>query len=332
MFTILTNSFGWSAKCYIALFILFFGFSLTAQQVNNIHYEQKDDLIHIYYDLTGVKGVDKYTVEVYCSEDGGITWGLPLQQVTGHAGEHQTAGTDKTIIWNALAERNVTVDDIFIKIVAKCERPMSGVFTDPRDGHVYAWVRLGDLAWMTENLSYLPAVQPPIMDSGTDPCYYVLGYNGTNVSAAKAEANYKTYGVLYNWAAAVQSCPAGWHLSSDDEWKQLEMALGMSQAQADATGWRGTDEGGKLKVVGYNYWLNPNLGATNSSGFKALPGGYRHMKGTFTGDKYNGFWWTSSEVGSGAARRRRLSNNNMGIAREIYYKGFGYSVRCVQDQ
>ena len=112
-------------------------------------------------------------------------------------------------------------------------------------------------------------------------------YDGINVAEAKSTADYRTYGVLYNWSAAMNGaatsnttpsdvqgvCPSGWHLPSDAEWKQLEMYLGMTRQQADEYGWRGTDEGGKMKHPGTEYWGSPNTGATNSSGFTALPGG-----------------------------------------------------------
>src|ERR1051325_11630044 len=77
-------------------------------------------------------------------------------------------------------------------------------------------------------------------------------------------------------------CPAGWHLPSDAEWKLLEMNLGMSQAETDTTEWRGTTEGGKLKEAGTFHWSVPNTGATDSSGFGALPGGLRFSNGWFS--------------------------------------------------
>ncbi|MBA7584634.1 hypothetical protein ES708_26591 [subsurface metagenome] len=99
---------------------------------------------------------------------------------------------------------------------------------------------------MVENLAFLPRVGPSSLFSETDPHYYVYDYQGSHVSEAKLTSNYQTYGVLYNWPAALNACPTGWHLPSDEEWKQLEMYLGMSQSEAENTGWRGTDEGGKV--------------------------------------------------------------------------------------
>jgi uncharacterized protein (TIGR02145 family) len=106
--------------------------------------------------------------------------------------------------------------------------PVTGSFTDSRDGKTYKTVKIGDQWWMAENLAWLPAVNPVNDNSSTEKYYYVSGYNGTDVSAAKATQNYTTYGVLYNWPAAMNgaagsdanpssvqgACPAGWHIPS----------------------------------------------------------------------------------------------------------------------
>jgi hypothetical protein len=111
----------------------------------------------------------------------------------------------------------------------------TGTFTDSRDEQSYTWVRIGDQVWMAENLRYLPAVMGPGMGSETEPHYYVYGYDGTDVSAAKETDNFRHYGVLYNWPAAMAGssssnsnpsgvqgvCPPGWHMPSDNEWTQL---------------------------------------------------------------------------------------------------------------
>jgi len=121
-----------------------------------------------------------------------------------------------------------------------------GSFTDSRDGNEYKTVTIGSQVWMAENLAYLPEVHNSTSDSG--PHYYVYGYDGTEVTEAKAYEHtpgdndeyspggapikvYETYGVLYNWPAAITACPEGWHLPSDAEWKQLEMYLGMSEEE-----------------------------------------------------------------------------------------------------
>ena len=219
-----------------------------------------------------------------------------------------------------------------------------GSLTDPRDGNVYKTVTIGGKEWMAENLKYLPEVVGPATQSETTSCYYVYGYDGTDVNAAKSSANYQAYGVLYNWPAAMNgaatsntipsgvqgACPEGWHLPSDAEWKQMEMYLGMSQAEADKTGWRGTDEGGKMKHPGTEYWGEPNTGATNSSGFTALPGGLLY-NGKFQSMFGEGLWWSSTQYLDDSAWWHYLSCNESRVSRIYPLKGNGLSLRCVRD-
>ena len=226
--------------------------------------------------------------------------------------------------------------------------PDYGSYTDQRDQTVYKTITIGGKEWLAENLKYLPSVVGPTTGSQTTACYYVYGYDGTSVNEAKATANYQTYGVLYNWPAAMNgaatsntipsgvqgACPPGWHLPSDAEWKQLEMYLGMSQSAADLMNFRGTDEGGKLKHPGTEYWPSPNTGATNSSGFTALPGGGRSVSGgdNFTGNITAGFWWSSTQYqGQVAAWWRLLYYQGSQVSRYPVLTDIGISVRCVKD-
>jgi len=215
-------------------------------------------------------------------------------------------------------------------VLQSCKKDNSSgdIFTDPRDGQTYKTVTIGNQTWMAENLKYLPSVSPSSEGSSSSPYYYVYGYKGTSVSEAKATKNYARYGVLYNWPAAVNACPAGWHLPSDDEWKTLEMYLGMSQSEADGISWRGTDEGKKMKSTS-GWYSNGN--GTNSSGFNALPGGYRSGDGSFYDLGNFGIWWPATEYNSNDAWYRRLSYSYDGVDRYHNYKGYGFNVRCVRD-
>jgi uncharacterized protein (TIGR02145 family) len=109
------------------------------------------------------------------------------------------------------------------------------------------------------------------------------------------------------------------------------MYLGMSQAEADDEGWRGTDEGGKLKETGTTHWQSPNTGATNESGFTALPDGYRGSNGSFHSMGYYAYFWSSTEIGSYYAWYRGLSYLYSQVYRNNYDKQGGFSVRCVRD-
>jgi len=221
----------------------------------------------------------------------------------------------------------------------------TGTFTDSRDGHEYNWVKICNQVWMAENLTYLPSVSPSSAGSYTDPYYYVYGYQGSSVSEAKATSNYATYGVLYNWPATMAGasssstqpsgvqgvCPDGWHLPSDAEWNELEMYQGINQADADNEGWRGTDEGGKIKETGTTHWNSPNTGATNESGFTALPGGTRYYYGTSVYIRRYGGWWSSTESKTSYAWARGMYYDYSTVSRYYYGKTYGFSVRCVRD-
>ena len=208
----------------------------------------------------------------------------------------------------------------------------TGILADTRDGNLYSCRTYGSQVWMTKNLAYLPSVVGPDTGSETEPYYYVYDYEGTSVNDAKAKPHYFTYGVLYNWTAALTACPEGWHLPSDEEWKQLEMYLGMSEEEADNQWARGTNEGGKLKEAGTNHWSSPNTGATNSSGFTALPGGYRGSDGTFYDIGSLGSWWSSTQSTTSTAWTRHLYYNYSDVSRNYYAnKEHGFSVRCLRD-
>jgi uncharacterized protein (TIGR02145 family) len=204
-----------------------------------------------------------------------------------------------------------------------------GNLIDTRDNKSYRTVKIGTQWWMAENLAYLPAVSPPTLGSYTESYCYVYDYNGTNVSEAKATSNYNTYGVLYNWAAAQTACPPGWHLPSDAEWKQLEIYLGMTQEQADATKDRGTDQGTQLKST--NGWNN-NGNGTNTSDFSALPGGIRYSNGTNGAIGNNGYWWSSTPYDADNIWRRSIFYYNNTVHRlNNSTKADGLSVRCIKD-
>ena len=203
----------------------------------------------------------------------------------------------------------------------------TGTFTDDRDGKVYNIVTRNGQTWMAENLAYLPEVCAEDAECG----YWVYDYQGTDTAAAKATANFETYGVLYNWEMASQACPAGWHLPSTDEWTILEMNLGMSYWPS--TGGQtlpGTDEGGKLKEAGTSHWNSPNVGATNISQFTALPAGQRSTNGVFEDMGTNTSYWTSFGV-SPNYHVRGLSSNQPQIYHNLRSEDLGFSVRCIQD-
>ena len=214
----------------------------------------------------------------------------------------------------------------------------TGVFTDSRDGKVYKTVNIGDQWWMSENLAWLPLVSLPSADSNTTPYYYVYDYEGSNVAEAKASANYSTYGVLYNWPAALTACPTGWHLPSDSEWRTLENYL-----IANGYNYDGTTTGNKIAkslATDYGWESSTSKGGVgntdypayrNKSGFSALPGGYRSYEGAFYLIGAYGYWWSSTEASAPNVWSRFLQYENAYVTRGNYHGRFGYSVRCIRD-
>ena len=213
-----------------------------------------------------------------------------------------------------------------------------GSFTDNRDGETYKTIKIGTQVWMAENLkttSFNDGLTIPLITDNntwaelTTPAY--CWYNND-------EATYKpTYGALYNWYAVNTSrlCPIGWHVPTDNEWKTLEMFLGMSQSEADSYSWRGTIEGSKIKETGTIHWKSPNEGATNESGFTALPGGCRESEGIFNDVRSYAYWWSATEFYDWKAFHRTaglfLNPTRAGMERFYANKEFGYSIRCVKD-
>jgi uncharacterized protein (TIGR02145 family) len=136
-------------------------------------------------------------------------------------------------------------------------------------------------------------------------------------------ANLATYGYLYNWYAVADSkglCPSGWHVPSDSELTTLTNYLGGESVA-----------GGKMKSTGTTIWNSPNTGATNESGFSALPGGFRFNFGSFSRVRADAFFWSATEGDSGNAWTRYLSYNNGFVYRDYNYKSVGASVRCLRD-
>jgi len=223
---------------------------------------------------------------------------------------------------------------------------------DSRDSQIYQYKTIGTQVWMTENLAYLPSVVGPGTGSNSTAYYYVYGYDGTDVDAAKATSNYTTYGVLYNWPAAMAGaassdanpsgvqgvCPDGWHLPSDAEWTQLEEYL-----IANGYNYDGTTTGNQIakSMANYSGWnTSSTVGAVgntdypeyrNKSGFTALPGGYRNNNGTFDYIGTTGAWWSSTQHTTSNAWYRNLTYNRSYVYRYGYNKGDGISVRCVRD-
>lgn len=229
-------------------------------------------------------------------------------------------------------------------------------FIDPRDGSIYRIVRIGRQCWLAENLRYLPAVYPPTTSPNGSAMYYVYDYQGSRVDEAKATANYRNYGVLYNWPAALAASPPGWHLPGDQEWSELVGYLisphggGLSPATA-ACALKACDSDGRGECSSWTPAVpgpgermpvqtlrraarrildrTPQGHNTDRFGFSALPGG-RCTYGGFYRLGGLGYWWSRTEASPLRAWCRQMTPSGV-VNRWDMNTHYAYSVRCIQD-
>jgi uncharacterized protein (TIGR02145 family) len=191
------------------------------------------------------------------------------------------------------------------------------------DGNIYTAVTIGKQVWLKENLkttrfndgTSIINIKKDMIWAEMESSAYCW-YNNNSLS------NKNRYGALYNWYAVNYGklCPTGWHVPTDNEWTTLTEFLGGDSIA-----------GGKIKEAGASHWKSKTR-ATNESGFKAVPAGYRYIDGIFYDKGRNETWWSSTEASSTAAFSRLVSYGSSNIYRINYYqKNHGFSVRCVRD-
>ncbi len=211
---------------------------------------------------------------------------------------------------------------------------VAGTMTDERDGKTYKTVTIGTQIWMAENLNYAYTGVPYNYSGNTsDSTSWCYGDN---------PANRTKYGRLYTWAAAMDSvgtwstnskgcgygtrcsptypvrgvCPEGWHLPDTTEWHTLFTAVGKSTAGTmlkSTSGWNGSGNG------------------TDAYAFSALPAGRRYSSGDFSREGSSADFWSSTEYDSGDAYYVYLDYDLVNAYLGNYYKGTGFSVRCLKD-
>jgi uncharacterized protein (TIGR02145 family) len=208
-------------------------------------------------------------------------------------------------------------------ILISCEKdPETGTIKDV-DGNVYKTVRIAGHWWMAENLKVTKFNDdqsiPNVNDNTQWSSLTTAAYSWYN----NDEPGYKnTYGALYNWYAVSSGrvCPIGWHVPNNSEWISLTNSLGGE-----------TVAGGKLKETGTIHWETPNTGASNTTWFTALPGGYRGISGSFINILQYGYWWSSTEFNENDALRQSIGYNVTDFSKTNDPKNFGFSVRCMRD-
>jgi uncharacterized protein (TIGR02145 family) len=220
--------------------------------------------------------------------------------------------------------------DIFYSNFATCGDEIIDDRLGVDQREIYSTISIGGQCWMAENLRYLPKVTGPEI-GGVTPLmyYYVYGYKydnnktmSENVLAAKETIDYKNYGVLYSYGAAMSACPEGWRLPTHNDWTNLEIAICTSSSCSNAfpydvttKGWRGTDEGIALK----------------GNSFGALMTGYRDSNANdFSTLQNDTYFWTNVPAINSSAWYRYLDSSNSCIERSNLRQSYGFSVRCIK--
>jgi uncharacterized protein (TIGR02145 family) len=258
----------------------------------------------------------------------------------GWAGQNNTTWyTIRNVAGDGLIDYNIDqeiITGLFPNNPNLSFQPCPGMPTINYEGETYNTLKLGDQCWMKENLN-IGAMLQSNQNSSNNGVIEKYCYNND-------QANCQTYGGLYSWDEMMQYtteegvkgiCPDGWHLSSDEELNTLSGFVDSQYPVGDpiwqTIGSRGSDAGGKMKSLGTELWTSPNTGATNESGFAALPGGTWNNYTGYNGLKNFAYFWTSTQTNQNSGLYHRLDYNDKRIYHNIRLKGYRLSVRCLRE-
>ena len=204
-----------------------------------------------------------------------------------------------------------------------------GTMTD-QDDNVYKTITIGTQTWMAENLRTTKYRDGSSIPNVTDNTAWTNKTTGAycNYNNTKSADTIATYGRLYNWYAATDSrniAPTGWHLPTETEWRTLIYYLGGFSVA-----------GGKMKETGTTHWKTPNTGATNESGFTALPTGFRDYLGTtpigkFLSMGYDTYYWSSTPIDPNFYLLPCLFYSDVTFDQSGFYNTDGLTVRLMKD-
>ena len=195
----------------------------------------------------------------------------------------------------------------------------SGTMTDVRDGATYHWVRYNGLDWTVENSRY---------NTGDANCavYYTNKAIGQDDSSNDS-LTVKNYGYLYNLKGAKAAVPDGWRLPTDEDYKKLEQALGMSSAEADADGWRGSYQATLLTQSEQGSQLAFKYGGLYDANSTSYSSSLHYLWQTAYG-----YYWSATEItDSGVAYFRKIQYNTGQVWRHTTDVNNMFSVRFVRD-
>jgi uncharacterized protein (TIGR02145 family) len=218
------------------------------------------------------------------------------------------------------------------------------------EGNTYSTIIINGQEWMAENLRTSKYNDGTLIPLVTDLSDWALNHNtGTTLpmmcwfnnnspimpAVDTSNLSPNSFGGYYNWFAISPQtngnrniCPTNWNIPSDSQWDSFINFL-----DPNANGGNNTNiAGGKMKSTESQFWISPNIEATNESGFSGLPGGYllSHAE-SFYYIGYNAKWWSSTDAGDYSAYIRDISNDGGNVWRFLYDKSLGFSIRCIKN-
>ena len=220
-------------------------------------------------------------------------------------------------------EGDLESEDNPINITVDSNKSIQAIFkqgVSDIDGNFYKTIKIGTQWWMAENIRTTRYQNGDEIPNITDDQEWQNTSFGAWVYYNNDSQFNDIYGKLYNWFAASDSrniCPVGWDVPSDQDLNILANHLGQNA-------------GGKLKTTGFEYWNSPNSGATNESGFSALPSGGRSINGSFSRMGERAYVWSSTESDVENAFYRILEYNSGNFIRNDFRKKDGRPIRCLQ--
>ena len=214
-------------------------------------------------------------------------------------------------------------DTIDLRPVSNCPATVGDL-----DGNTYPVVEIGGQCWIKENLKSVRYNNGDSIPTGLTGSAWGATTEGAYSVFSNNEINRGIYGLMYNFNAIVDPrglCPIDWHIPSDAEWTTLTDFLGGAATAS-----------GPMKTVGTlgagtGLWRSPNSGATNASGFSALPGGERKPDGSYVFLSYYARFWSNTSSTASSAFGRRLYNDRVSVQRDAFAKSNGFYVRCLKD-
>ena len=290
------------------------------KEAGNLHWDYNDTIDATdNYKFSALPGGSRTIYGVYCEIGASGNWWSSTE-------DGYSKGDAQNVQMDAIYSSVIDIQQY--KQTGMSVRCIKDFYITDIDNNSYRTVTIGDQVWMAENLKTTrlndgtPIAQAPetnqLNDATIEPAYFCYDNDVTQK---------ELYGALYNWYAMNTGmlCPTGWHVPSDEEWTKLTMYLGGDSIA-----------GGKLKEAGINHWVAPNAGATNETGFTALPGGY--MGGGYNNAGYGSYFWSSTiytnaegEELASTGRGKEIYTYKSTINDIIKHKETGFSVRCIKD-